>query len=70
MEIGSTAYCMKMMVEATKGLSQRDSKGDMEDVLFLTVGFPQRVRKNLRWVLVQTCLVWLKPIQKFYFSNM
>ena len=47
-----------------KGVCQRDIKGAMEE-FFFTAGFPQRGWQKVRFVLVQTLLVWLKSIQNY-----
>ena len=57
-ELGATADCTKIMMEATKGIGQNYRKGQKMIVLFLIVGSPQRRRKKLQWKLVPSLLVW------------
>ena len=47
MEIGVLAACTKRVMEATKGLGQRDVKVATNYCSFLTVGFTQRGRLKL-----------------------
>ena len=55
--------CTNTMMEETKGLGQRGVKGDTND-FFLTVDLPQIFWLNMRWFLVHTWFLKLKPIQK------
>ena len=57
----------KRIMEATKGLGQSDVKGSTKDYIYiLTVGLPQIGHTNLKFMLVRTSLVWLRPIQNYY----
>ena len=66
--LGKRQPVQNRMIKATKGVGQREVKGATQDFFFLEVGYIQLSWNDLWWMLVQTWLVWLKPIQKDYES--
>ena len=64
MALGVTAACMKRIMEALKGLDQRDVKGVPSIFFFLGVVLPQIGRLKLKWMLVLILLVCFKLLQK------